>query len=72
VATIIRLGRELQLGTVAEGIESPEQLALLRELGCDLGQGFLLGRPRSPGELDLESGPPRPAAGVSAGFLPAA
>jgi EAL domain-containing protein (putative c-di-GMP-specific phosphodiesterase class I) len=41
VSAIIRLGRELDLGTVAEGIESPEQLALLRELGCDLGQGFL-------------------------------
>jgi diguanylate cyclase (GGDEF)-like protein len=48
VSAIIRLGRELDLGTVAEGIESPEQLALLRELGCDLGQGYLLGRPGSP------------------------
>ncbi|MGD0387157.1 MAG: EAL domain-containing protein, partial [Solirubrobacteraceae bacterium] len=31
--------------TVAEGIEHPAQRALLVELGCDLGQGFLFGRP---------------------------
>ncbi len=55
VSTIIQLGRELSLGTVAEGIESPEQLALLRELGCDLGQGYLLGHPGAPGELGMAS-----------------
>ena len=66
VATIIKLGRELELGTVAEGIESPEQLALLRELGCDLGQGFLLGHPGSPGDLDLERPPSRAAADAGA------
>jgi diguanylate cyclase (GGDEF)-like protein/PAS domain S-box-containing protein len=47
VATIIQMGRDLSLDTVAEGIESPEQLEALRRLGCDLGQGYLLGRPRS-------------------------
>jgi diguanylate cyclase (GGDEF)-like protein len=54
IATIIQLGRELELGTVAEGIESPEQLAQLRELGCDIGQGFLLGRPSAPHLLAIE------------------
>ena len=72
VATIIKLGRELELGTVAEGIESQEQLALLRELGCDLGQGFLLGRPGSAGDLDLEGEPSWPAAGLGGGLVPAA
>jgi diguanylate cyclase (GGDEF)-like protein/PAS domain S-box-containing protein len=72
VATIIKLGRELELGTVAEGIESPEQLALLRELGCDLGQGFLLGHPGSPGDLDLEHQPSWPAAGLDGGLVSAA
>ena len=72
VATIIKLGRELELGTVAEGIESPQQLALLRELGCDLGQGFLLGRPESPGDIDLERGVSRAAAGASGGIVTAA
>jgi EAL domain-containing protein (putative c-di-GMP-specific phosphodiesterase class I) len=41
----IRLAHGLGLRAVAEGIETPEQLALLRTLGCDLGQGYLLARP---------------------------
>jgi diguanylate cyclase (GGDEF)-like protein len=43
--TIIELARTLGLEVVAEGIETDAQLAALRELGCDTGQGFLLGRP---------------------------
>ncbi|MDX6287169.1 MAG: hypothetical protein QOG53_2654 [Frankiales bacterium] len=39
--SIIDLGRSAQLTTVAEGIESPEQLTLLRKLGCRAGQGYL-------------------------------
>ena len=35
----------MQLGIVAEGIERPDQLDRLIELGCPLGQGFLLSRP---------------------------
>jgi diguanylate cyclase (GGDEF)-like protein len=45
LAGIVGLGRHLGLMTVAEGIERPDQLALLVELGCELGQGYLLGRP---------------------------
>lgn len=30
---------------MAEGIETPAQLEILRELGCGLGQGYLIGRP---------------------------
>ncbi len=45
LAGILGLGRHLGLTTVAEGIERPEQRGLLIELGCDLGQGYLLGRP---------------------------
>jgi diguanylate cyclase (GGDEF)-like protein/PAS domain S-box-containing protein len=45
VSTILRLARELSLDTVAEGVEEGEQMERLRELGCDLGQGYLLGRP---------------------------
>ncbi|MGO9750658.1 MAG: EAL domain-containing protein [Solirubrobacteraceae bacterium] len=44
LAGIVGLGRHLGLMTVAEGIERPEQRALLTEIGCDLGQGILLGR----------------------------
>jgi diguanylate cyclase (GGDEF)-like protein/PAS domain S-box-containing protein len=42
---IIAMGRSLNLRVVAEGVETNEQLAYLRELGCDGVQGFLLGRP---------------------------
>ena len=40
--TIVRLGHDLGLIVVAEGIERPEQLELLREMGCTRGQGFLV------------------------------
>ena len=43
--TIIALGASLQLRTVAEGIEVEAQRAILRELGCELGQGYLYARP---------------------------
>ncbi|HEX8939827.1 MAG TPA: EAL domain-containing protein [Candidatus Limnocylindrales bacterium] len=42
---IIALGRSLRLRVVAEGVETPQQLAALRQLGCDLGQGYLFSRP---------------------------
>ncbi|MQA86271.1 MAG: EAL domain-containing protein [Streptosporangiales bacterium] len=43
--TIVQLGRQLGLTVVAEGIERPEQLELLREMGCARGQGYLVARP---------------------------
>ncbi|MGX9963563.1 putative bifunctional diguanylate cyclase/phosphodiesterase [Roseomonas sp. F4] len=42
---VIRLAHGLGAEVVAEGVETPAQLAVLRQLGCDLAQGFLLGRP---------------------------
>jgi EAL domain-containing protein (putative c-di-GMP-specific phosphodiesterase class I) len=45
LAGMVALGRHLGLMTVAEGIETTEQHELLVDLGCDLGQGYLLGRP---------------------------
>jgi EAL domain-containing protein (putative c-di-GMP-specific phosphodiesterase class I) len=44
-AAVIALGESLSLDVVAEGIEYDEQAASLRDLGCDLGQGFLFARP---------------------------
>lgn len=46
VRSVIGLCQELNITTVAEGIETQEQLTSLRALGCNLGQGYLLGRPR--------------------------
>lgn len=48
---IIAMGHSLRLKVVAEGVESPEQLAFLREHGCDLMQGFLVGKPMELAEL---------------------
>jgi predicted signal transduction protein with EAL and GGDEF domain len=45
IAMIIDLARTLELDVIAEGIETAGQLAALRELGAELGQGYLLGRP---------------------------
>ncbi len=45
IRSIIALGSALGVRTTAEGIEDEEQLAYLRSLGCDIGQGYLLGRP---------------------------
>jgi diguanylate cyclase (GGDEF)-like protein/PAS domain S-box-containing protein len=42
---VVALGDTLSLEVVAEGIELPEQWATLRELGCDLGQGYFFARP---------------------------
>ena len=48
VKTILMLGENLGIEVVAEGIESQQQLAHLRSLGCILGQGYLFSRPASP------------------------
>jgi diguanylate cyclase (GGDEF)-like protein len=48
IAIIVELARTLELDVIAEGIETPAQLAALRELGVQYGQGFLLGRPPLP------------------------
>jgi EAL domain-containing protein (putative c-di-GMP-specific phosphodiesterase class I) len=62
VETITQLGAALDLRTVAEGIEHDSQSEILRELGCDIGQGYLYSRPVSPDEVDtLLRTTPRPA-----------
>jgi len=45
IRMVLDLAAHLNLGVVAEGIESAGQLAALRELGCQFGQGFYLGSP---------------------------
>jgi PAS domain S-box-containing protein len=45
VAAIVGLGQSLGLRTVAEGVETEEQAEILLWLGCQLGQGWLYGRP---------------------------
>ena len=45
VAAVVGLGQSLGLTTVAEGVETAEQAEMLRWMGCELGQGWLFGRP---------------------------
>lgn len=45
VQAILQLAKGLKLTTVAEGVETEEQLEFLRENGCDIAQGYLIGRP---------------------------
>jgi diguanylate cyclase (GGDEF)-like protein/PAS domain S-box-containing protein len=52
VRGIIELGRNLELTVVAEGIERPEQLAALREMRCDLLQGYLVARPQGSERIE--------------------
>ncbi|NQD58809.1 EAL domain-containing protein, partial [Pseudomonas sp. CM25] len=51
VHAMINLAHNLNLEVVAEGVESEEQLALLREFGCDQVQGFLVSKPLPVAEL---------------------
>jgi diguanylate cyclase (GGDEF)-like protein len=45
IRMIISLAHSLEMEVVAEGIETPEQMAVLRELGCNFAQGYLFSRP---------------------------
>jgi len=51
IVALIGMAHGLGMGVTAEGIETPAQYELLRELGCDAGQGYLLGRPVTADEL---------------------
>lgn len=46
--TIIDLGHSLEMIVTAEGVETPGELAMLAELGCDQAQGYLIGKPMDP------------------------
>ena len=51
VHAMINLAHNLHLEVVAEGVETPEQLALLRSFGCDQAQGYLISKPLPLAEL---------------------
>ena len=66
VRIIVSLAHNLGLTVLAEGVETPQQLAGLKDLGCEYAQGFLYARPLAPGAVEdlLESGP-EPFAGIA-------
>ena len=51
VRTVIDLGHSLDMSVTAEGVETAEQLACLKQLGCDIYQGFLFSRPVSAADF---------------------
>ena len=52
VETIVTLAHSLRLEAVAEGVEQPEQVAILKQLGCEQAQGYLFARPLPAADLD--------------------
>lgn len=54
VAAIVAMASKLGLDVIAEGIETREQLAFLKQIGCKLGQGYLFSRPVEKEQLILE------------------
>ncbi len=51
VTSTIELGHRMSLDVVAEGVEEPEAWNLLRQLGCDFAQGYLISRPLVPADV---------------------
>ena len=52
LASVVELAHSMDATVVAEGIETHEQAVQLRRMGCDVGQGFYLGRPMTPSALE--------------------
>jgi len=51
VTAIVQIAQAMKMNLIAEGIETSEQLALLKSLGCQFGQGYLFSRPLSSGDM---------------------
>jgi diguanylate cyclase (GGDEF)-like protein len=67
VATLTAMASSLRMTVVAEGVESPPQLAALRRLGCRLAQGYHLSKPLPAGEVPRMLAQPIAAVRTSAG-----
>lgn len=51
LSAMVSVGRQLNLTVVAEGVEEPQELELLRQMGCHCVQGYLVGRPTPPDQV---------------------
>ncbi len=53
IRSVVDLAHTLGLTVTAEGVETETQLEFVSEVGCDMAQGFLFGRPEPPEEIDI-------------------
>jgi diguanylate cyclase len=53
VRAVLTLGKSLNVPVLAEGVETTQQLAILRKEGCDEAQGYLLGRPKPISQIEM-------------------
>jgi diguanylate cyclase (GGDEF)-like protein/PAS domain S-box-containing protein len=51
VKAVIAMGHSLGIKTLAEGVETTQQLNILKQLGCQFYQGYLFGKPMMPGDI---------------------
>ena len=72
VEAVIALAHGLRIEVVAEGIETDAQFHLLREMGCDVGQGYLFARPMPAAEAGRLLEPSRSSGATRAQVLAAA
>lgn len=56
--TFVRFAKKMNIRTVAEGIERPEEMRLLRAMGVDFGQGYWIGRPSEQPVMEKATGCP--------------
>jgi diguanylate cyclase len=59
VKSVVALSHRLGIRVVAEGVETPKQLAFVIELGCDEVQGYLLWQPEPAHQIDAQLKPAR-------------
>jgi EAL domain-containing protein (putative c-di-GMP-specific phosphodiesterase class I) len=52
IRSVVAMAHDLDLQVVAEGVETREAMEALRLMGCDVGQGFLFGRPMEMAEFE--------------------
>ena len=52
MALILDIAKNLKIPVIAEGVETEEQMLLLKNLGCELVQGYYFSRPLHPSEFE--------------------